>query len=69
MDPELLRQLREAGVPTSDVPDLARIASELIDAPRVEPDRAWLEQSRARLLERFAARLREQAPREAQPLS
>ena len=67
MDPELLRQLREAGVPTGDVPELARIASELSDAPRAEPDRAWLEQSKARLLERFAARLREQPSREDPP--
>jgi hypothetical protein len=67
MDPELLRQLRDAEVPTSEVSELAQIACDLSDMPQVEPDRDWLEQSKARLLERFAARLREQPSGVAEP--
>jgi hypothetical protein len=46
---------------------LAQIACDLSDTPQVEPDRDWLEQSKARLLERFAARLREQPSGVAEP--
>jgi hypothetical protein len=64
VDEELVKQLREAGVPQHLVPELARLASEIEALPEVDPRRAWLRESKRRLLERYEA---QQPGRSAHP--
>lgn len=46
----------QSGAPvTAEVVDLLRIAHQLRAMPPVEPDRAWMEASKRRLLARFEA--------------
>jgi hypothetical protein len=53
VDEELVKQLREAGVPQHMVPELARFAEEIEALPVVSPRRAWLRESKRRLLQRY----------------
>jgi hypothetical protein len=64
VDEELVKQLREAGVPQHLVPELARLASEIEALPEVDPRRAWLRESKRRLLECYEA---QQTGRSAHP--
>jgi hypothetical protein len=53
MDPELRRQLQETGIPGEEAAELAELAVEIEQVPEVEPRKAWLHESRWRLLRRF----------------
>ena len=60
MDADLTRQLREAGLPEDEVKDLADLAAEVERLPEAKPRRAWLHESRWRLLRAFDERRRRQ---------
>jgi hypothetical protein len=64
MDADLTRQLRDTGLSEDEAKDLAELAAEVECLPEVKPRRAWLHESRWRLLRKFDER---QAKRRAAP--
>lgn len=56
MDEDLGQQLREAGLPDADAQELAALAAEIERVPPVKPRRAWLHESKWRLLRAFDER-------------
>ncbi len=53
MDADLERQIREETPTASEAQDLVELADEIAALPRVAPRRAWLHESKWRLLRKF----------------
>lgn len=53
MDDDVQRQLRQAGLPADEAGELADLAAEVERLPAVKPRRAWLHESKWRLLRAF----------------
>ena len=53
MDPDVARELREAGASDEEVAELAELAGQIESLPESTPRKAWLLESKWRLLRRF----------------